>query len=70
MDEFCIWITKFLKSTPPDKDMPEDTNEDTNTEVEKQWDEYNELILDEESNQVLKIENPIMRSLSRLFKKL
>jgi hypothetical protein len=66
MDEFCIWITKFLKSTPKDDhDAPENSEN-----AEDQWDEYNELVLDEETNQVMRIENPIMRNLNKLFKKL
>ncbi len=64
MEDVCVWITKFLKSTPLEqKEQKEDEI------IEEQWKEYNELIFDEENNDVIKIESPLFRKLNKFLKK-
>ena len=57
MEEFCIWVTKFLKSDSPKDD--EDKN------IVGCWEEYNDLVFNEELGEVRR-ENELSEFLKRL----
>ena len=62
MRDFCVWVTKFMKSgTEP---------LENNKEVDMYWDEYNDLVFDEELNNIVKIENSWLKGLNNIFKQL
>lgn len=66
MHEVCIWITQFLKAKVDGFDYAAAENQHIND----QWEDYNELILDEETNEVMRVSNPFVKRLSKIFKNL
>lgn len=59
MDEFCIWVTKFLKP---------------NTDNDNQWKEYDAglpmVVFSEDFKEIVKLETPLVKKVNDLLKKL